>query len=114
MTNPTNYAKPSVNPTGFGNRPTSTDILLLQAGDDLLLQDDSTKILIESGEFISANFVAGEQISTGYSPDLLNILLLETGYRMFLQDGNEFLFLEEVPGKELNYTKSTVNPTNYT
>lgn len=113
MTNQTNYTKPSVSPTNFGAKSTSTDVLLLQTEDDLLLQDDLTKILVESGEFISANFAAESIESTGYSPDLLNLLLLETGYKMLLQDG-EFLFLEEVPGKELNYTKSTINATNYT
>ncbi|HEC64384.1 MAG TPA: hypothetical protein ENI23_03735 [bacterium] len=108
----TNYTKPSTNLTGFGIGSTSTDIILLQTGDSLLLQDGSTNILIESSVSSLANFAPVSIQSTGYSRDLINILLLETGYKMLLQDG-EFLFLEEVPGKKLDYTKPSTNPTNY-
>ena len=108
----TDYSDTSPNKTNFGVPATSVFVILLQNGDDLLLQDDSTRILIESGGVFRNDFTSSTVNSTQYSPKLVHRLLFQTESLFKLQDGN-VLFLEEVEGKALDYTKTSVNSTQY-
>lgn len=65
--NSTNYTKTSTNSTGFGVKSPSPYVLLLQNGDNLLLQDDVTSILLELGEIGTVNYTKQSTNATNYS-----------------------------------------------
>jgi len=75
MTNSTNFSKPSQISTGFNlAAPTDTSSnLLLQNGDDFLLQDNASFLLFESGFAIkSTNFAKANPNSTNFAKASIN------------------------------------------
>jgi len=69
MANPTNYAKPSIAPSGYGIEKSAADasFRLLENGDFRLLENGN-KRLLESGIINSINYIAGSVTNaTNYS-----------------------------------------------
>ncbi len=64
----TNYARTSPSASGYNLTPaTSTDILLLQTGDALLLQNGVDNLLIESGAIRPTNYAKGSPSAVNYT-----------------------------------------------
>lgn len=66
----TDYSETSLNSTNFGTGSSSTDVLLLEGGDKLLIEGTSDAILLESsgaGDTQSTNFTGISINSTNYS-----------------------------------------------
>ncbi len=113
--NATNYSKGTLASTNYGTGATKTDVLLLETGDELLQQNEIVSLLLASGGILASNYSGIALNASGYGPKLVKTLLLEIEEvsRFLLQD-ETVLFLEEIEGKGVDYTKTTLNPTNYT
>ena len=72
MANPTNFTMPTKQVTNYDlEAADSTDILLLQTGDSLLLQNGVDNLLIESGIGVKpVNYVKSDLNPTNYVPEV--------------------------------------------
>ena len=67
MVNSTNFSIPTQVSTGFGSVNTSSGVLLLETGDELLLENDTDSILLEGIETKSLNYTKPSVYSTNYA-----------------------------------------------
>jgi hypothetical protein len=63
----TDYTKPTINSSKYSKSIPTTDVLLLEGGDELLLENDTDSILLEYLVTNSANYVKPSVVSTDYS-----------------------------------------------
>ena len=112
MANATNFTKPSESSTKFGIKNVSPFILLLQNASALLMQNGIQKLLLGLGNVSPINIVKGTQYSTNFGTGK-NFLLLQNIKFFLLQDKSKLL-LEGMPVMNQNFTKPSINATNYT
>ena len=67
MVNSTNYTNPSKSSTNFLGSPATSDVLLLEGGDKILLENGTDAISLEEAGPFSTAFTASSVNSTDYS-----------------------------------------------
>ena len=109
----TNYSTPvSTNSENYGQSTTDTDVLLIETGDELLLESGTDSLLLEEIVSFASNFVKGSQISSDFVRSALEIIAAENGAGIAAENWDDILS-EREGVSATNFVKPTINSVNY-
>ncbi|KKN11691.1 hypothetical protein LCGC14_1023980 [marine sediment metagenome] len=110
----TNYSKPTPTKVGYSKSIGGDKFyLLLQNGDFILLQDGSSRIILESSDKANVNYDTSTPTNTDYGRGENFFLLLQNASSLLLQNGGK-LVLERDDLPRTNYSRGNPPSTNYT